>query len=174
MKKLILVIAVLATGCGDPEDQARILYRAAMNAAEMREPLEAEQLLTRIENDYSDTAIARTAIERLREFQNELEESAFEAMGTIHSGQEMFFETNGRYAFSVQELIAADLADPVLGSVTVTGYRYRFIVEGDMSQYVVEAIPIMNPDTKRHFYTDVSGIIREERGRPATERSPEL
>ena len=71
-------------------------------------------------------------------------------------------------------LVAADLADPVLGSVTVTGYRYRFIVEGDMSQYVVEAIPIMNPDTKRHFYTDVSGIIREERGRPATERSPEL
>ena len=86
----------------------------------------------------------------------------------------MFFETNGRYAFSVQELIAPDLADPVLGSVTVTGYRYRFIVEGDMSQYAVEAIPIMNPDTKRHFYTDVSGIIREERGKPATERSPEL
>ena len=173
MKKLLVMITLLAAGCGDPEEQARILYRAAMNAAETRKPLEAEQLLSRIENDYSGTVVAPRAIETLREFQNELEESAIEALGKIHSGQEMFYEANGRYAFSVQELIAADFANPMLGAVTVTGYRYRFIVESGTPGYSIEGIPIMNPDTKRHFYTDVSGIIREERGKPPTERSPE-
>ncbi len=174
MRKLLLILTLLGVGCGDPEEQSRILYRAAMDAVENKEPLEAEHLLTRIENDYSDTVIATKAIETLRDYQKVLEESAIEALGTIHAGQGVFFGTKGRYAFSVQELIAANLAEPVLGSVTVTGYRYRFVVESGRSGYSIEAIPIMNPETKRHFYTDVSGIISEERGEPATERSPEV
>ncbi len=58
--------------------------------------------------------------------------------------------------------------------MTLTGYRFLISASDDNSDYTLEAIPIMNKETKKHFLTDVSGVIRWERGSNATSESPEI
>ncbi len=175
MRQLLAILLLLLSGCGDPEDQAAIIYRAAMGALELREPLEAEELLTRIIRDYPDTEVAPRAIEAYEEFEQRLEGIAVSGLERVHAAQEIFAERNeGRYANALLELVAADLVDSELSAVTLTGYRFLISASDDNSDYTLEAIPIMNKETKKHFLTDVSGVIRWERGSNATSESPEI
>ena len=175
MKQLPVILLLLLSGCGDPEDQAAIIYRAATRALEIREPLEAEQLLTRIIRDYPETRVAPRAIEAYEEFEQRLEGIAVSALKRIHAGQERFrVQRDGRYANALLELVAADLVEAELSAVTLTGYRFRISASHDNFDYIVQAILIINKDTKKHFFVDRSGIVRWKRGTNASQDSPEV
>ena len=175
MKQLPVILLLLLAGCGDPEDHAAIIYRAATRALEIREPLEAEQLLTRIIRDYPETRVAPRAIKAYEEFEQRLEGIAVSGLETIHRAQEQFAAVKeGRYAYTLLELVAADLVLAELSAVTLTGYRFRISASADNSDYTVDAIPIMNKDTKKHFFVDPSGIVRWKRGTNASKDSPEV
>lgn len=175
MKKRVLMLLLLVLpGCGDPEDQARILFQAAHQAMDRREPLEAETLLSRIERDYRETAVADQAIQTLRDYQSEIEGAAIEGLRGVNVAQAAFAAANdGRYGFSLTELVVAGLLNSELTAVTIRGYRYRTILDDEIG-YRVLATPLINPDTKRHFYTDTTGVIRWKGGEPADQGSPAL
>ena len=172
--RILVLLLLLLPGCGDPEDQARILFQAAHQAMDRREPLEAETLLTRVERDYRGTTVAEQASQTLRDYQVELEQAAIDGLVEINRAQSEFAAANdGRYGFSLPELVAARLLDAELTAVTIRGYRYRTILDDDVG-YRILATPIINPETKRHFYTDPTGAIRWKRGEPADQDSPTL
>lgn len=175
MRTLFAMLLLLLSGCGDPEDQAAILYRAATNALEIREPLEAEALLTRIIRDYPTTRVAPQAAEAYGELEQRLEGIAISGLERIYAGQEEFAEDrDGHYANALLELVAARIVEAELSAVTLTGYRFRISASDDNSDYTAQAIPIMNRDTKKHFFVDRSGVIRWERGTDASVNSPEV
>jgi hypothetical protein len=175
MRTLFAMLLLLLSGCGDPEDQAAIIYKAATESLEHREPLEAEELLTRIIRDYPNTRVAPQAVEAYEEFEQRLEGIAISGLERIHASQEQFAEAKeGRYANALLELVAARLIEAELSAVTRTGYRFRISASDDNSDYTVQAIPIMNRDTKKHFFVDRSGVIRWERGTDASVASPEV
>jgi type IV pilus assembly protein PilA len=75
---------------------------------------------------------------------------------------------------------AAGLIDEVLASGEKSGYVFNYSVteidaDGVLVGYKITAVPLSPGDTgQRFFFTDQTGVIRMERGRPATESSPPL
>ena len=74
---------------------------------------------------------------------------------------------------------AAQLIDDVLANGEKSGYRYTYRAfdhdgDGRFEAYGVNADPLEEPGVRRHFYSDQSGVIRFEQGRPATANSPPL
>jgi hypothetical protein len=75
---------------------------------------------------------------------------------------------------------AAGLLDEVLTSGTESGYRFTYSAgkpdkERRVNEYTVHADPITPGETGlRHFFTDQSGVIRQEVDRPAGEQSSPL
>jgi type IV pilus assembly protein PilA len=73
---------------------------------------------------------------------------------------------------------AACLIDNVLASGEKSGYSYRYKAidttqNGRFDAFTVTADPVQEGSTKqRHFFTDQTGVIRVETGRPATAASP--
>ncbi len=73
----------------------------------------------------------------------------------------------------------ACLIDQVLASGEKSGYRYTYRAfdhdgDGVFEAYTVNAEPLDRPSGLRHFYTDQSGAIRFEVGRPAGPHSTPL
>ncbi len=74
---------------------------------------------------------------------------------------------------------AADLIDSALASGQKTGYAFRYVpgpeVNGLIATYSITAEPVQKSASGvRHFFTDESGVIRVEAGKPATAESPPL
>lgn len=74
----------------------------------------------------------------------------------------------------------ADLIDSALGSGVKSGYQFIYQAfdahdRGIYDAYSVRADPVVAGTTgQRHFFTDQTGIIRVETGRPADEHSPPI
>jgi hypothetical protein len=75
---------------------------------------------------------------------------------------------------------AAGLIDEALAASTKSGYRFTYIpgkveANGKIETYMVCAEPI-NPGVtgKMYYFTDQSGVIREEEGKKANEHSKPL
>lgn len=74
----------------------------------------------------------------------------------------------------------ADLIDSVLGAGTKSGYTFAYqrVDRGAIGAgggYVIHADPVQQGTTgERHFFTDQSGVIRVETGRPANAHSPPI
>ena len=97
------------------------------------------------------------------------EQAALNALKEINRAQADFIRRTRRYAQTTQELISDRLlnAEPA-----AEGYRILMSPSPDAVSYTVEAIPTNGAG--RHFFTDKTGAIRAETGKPATVTSPEL
>lgn len=72
---------------------------------------------------------------------------------------------------------AACLIDSTLASGVKSGYRYIYRTPSGqlpVAHYTVNADPVNDRAGRRHFFTDETGIIRSELGRPASSSSPPL
>jgi type II secretory pathway pseudopilin PulG len=71
---------------------------------------------------------------------------------------------------------AAGLIDQVLASGTVGGYRFTYVAgeggkRGQIRTYAVHADPVA-PGERIHYFTDETGVIRQEEGKEANAHSP--
>jgi type II secretory pathway pseudopilin PulG len=74
---------------------------------------------------------------------------------------------------------AAGLIDDVLASGRKGGFIYTYTPgetseSGIITTYTIHADPIAPDSDSRHFFTDETGVIRSQRGFPATAQSPPL
>lgn len=74
---------------------------------------------------------------------------------------------------------AAGLIDPALASGQKHDYRFTYAASpanerGLRTTYTVRADPKTPDSGTRHFFTDETGVIRSERGKPAGPNSPPL
>ena len=97
------------------------------------------------------------------------EASALVALKDINSAQANFIRRTRRYAQTTNELITDRLLS---GEPKVEGYTIQMLPSADAVKYTVTATP-KTPDA-RHFFTDETGTIRAETGKPATAESPGL
>ncbi|HET9218836.1 MAG TPA: hypothetical protein VFR18_17765 [Terriglobia bacterium] len=97
------------------------------------------------------------------------EQAALKALNDINRAQADFIRRTRRYAQTTQELIADRL---LTTEPEAEGYRIRMVPSPDAVSYTAEATPAESAG--RHFFTDKTGIIRVETGKPATATSPEL
>lgn len=138
--------------------------------------------------DISSREKAKAALEKYlpKSFflKNKILGNEFSAIGTLralHSAQAIFLETSKvqRYG-SLAELFEKKMIDKVLASGKKNGYQFKIHLgdkDGKNKEYVfhMTAAPIEVSKTgNRYFYTDQSGVIREETGKPATEKSPAI
>jgi type IV pilus assembly protein PilA len=79
---------------------------------------------------------------------------------------------------TVATAAAACLIDNVLASGEKSGYIFRYKAidaspSGRLDAFTITSDPVNEGSTKqRHFFTDQTGVIRVETGRPATAASP--
>jgi len=99
------------------------------------------------------------------------EAAALAALQEINRAQEDFIRRTRRYAQTLDELIAQHLltAEP---SVAGSGYNILMRPSPDAVSYTLTATP--SAPEARHFFTDQTGVIRAESGKPATSTSPEI
>jgi hypothetical protein len=74
---------------------------------------------------------------------------------------------------------AADLIDGVLASGVQRGYSFTYrpspAINGVIALFSITAEPIQKGTTgERYFFTDQTGVIRVETGKPATAESPPI
>lgn len=75
---------------------------------------------------------------------------------------------------------SARLIDSILAGGTKSGYRFTYTAgpsdqNGGVTTYTVQADPIVSGNTgENHYFTDQTGVIRQETGRPADSNSPPL
>jgi hypothetical protein len=100
------------------------------------------------------------------------EAAAIQALKDITQAQADFIRRTRRYAQSYDELIADHLlsAEP---STEQTGYKIDMRPSPDAVSYTVSATPSGSAEA-RHFFTDQTGGIHVETGKPATADSPKL
>ena len=97
--------------------------------------------------------------------------AAVVALKEINRAQADFIRRTRRYAQSVDELIAQHLLSTEPTAVE-TGYDFLMRPSPDAVSYTVTATP--SAPEARHFFTDQTGVIRAESGKPATSTSPDL
>jgi hypothetical protein len=97
------------------------------------------------------------------------EAAAVAALKEINRAQEDFIRRTRRYAQTFDELTVQHLlnAEP---TVETTGYSFLLRPSPDAVSYTVAATP--SALEARHFFTDQTGVIRSESGKPATSTSP--
>jgi hypothetical protein len=103
-----------------------------------------------------------------------LETSAIVQIRMLNTAQVSYNLQSGKYASKLEELgpagaglISADLAKGARNG-------YRFTLAGDGKSYTIHADPIQNAKERRSFFSDDSTVIRQNRGGPATAKSPEV
>lgn len=74
---------------------------------------------------------------------------------------------------------AAGLIDSVLASGTRSGYVFTYSpgerdADGLVKTYAIHADPITSSTGTNHYFTDQTGVIRQEKGMPANEQSPPI
>jgi len=96
------------------------------------------------------------------------ETAATAALKDINRAQADFIRRTRRYAQRTDELIADRLlsAEPA-----ADGYTIQMLPSADAVSYSVTATP--RTPGGQHFFTDKTGVIRAETGKPATAGSPE-
>jgi len=99
------------------------------------------------------------------------ESAALTALMDINRAQSDFIRRTRRYAQTFDELIADHLltAEP---TVEGTGYEFHMRPSPDAVSYTVTATP--STAESRHFFTDQTGTIHAESGKPATDKSPAI
>lgn len=114
------------------------------------------------------------------------ETAAIEEMQTINKVQVQYYSQFGQYATSLTQLgpptaagaaegpQAAGLIPASLANGSASGYN--FTITATPTGYAVSAVPKAFGSTgRRTFYTDQTGIVRENWGQdPATATSPEI
>jgi hypothetical protein len=97
------------------------------------------------------------------------EAAALNALKEINRAQADFIRRTRRYAQRTEELLADRLltAEPA-----ADGYTIVMLPSADAVRYIAKATP--RTETARHFFTDQTGVIRAESGKPATVESPEI
>jgi hypothetical protein len=97
--------------------------------------------------------------------------AALVAIKEINRAQADFIRRTRRYAQNLDELIAQHLLSAA-PAATETGYDFLMQPSPDAVSYTVTATP--SAPEARHFFTDQTGVIRAESGKPATSTSPEI
>ena len=75
---------------------------------------------------------------------------------------------------------AADLIDEVMASGTRSGYIFTYTpgekgADGRVDKYTLQADPVVSGNTGvNHYFTDETGVIRQETDRPASKESPPI
>jgi hypothetical protein len=97
------------------------------------------------------------------------ETAALAALKDINRAQADFIRRTRRYAQRTEELLADRLltAEPA-----AEGYTIVMLPSADAVRYTITAKP--GTEGARHFFTDQTGVIRAESGKPATSQSPEI
>ena len=116
---------------------------------------------------------------------NAREVGAIATLRTIYTVETQYMSQYGQFATSLSQLgpppagagegpQAADLIKGSLASGTTGGYVYT--LAGSPTGYSITAVPqVFNTTGRRTFYTDQSGIIRQNwTNEPATDKSDEL
>jgi hypothetical protein len=99
------------------------------------------------------------------------EAAAIAALKEINVAQTNFIRRKRRYAQTFDELISEYLlvAEPKKSD---TGYDFLILLDPEGVSYRVKVTP--TTPTARHFFTNQTGVIRVEAGKPATIDSPEI
>lgn len=74
---------------------------------------------------------------------------------------------------------AAGLIDDVLAAGTKYGYQFTYSAgekdaEGRVTTYSIQADPLTSSTGTSHYFTDQTGVIRQEETRPANAESPPI
>jgi hypothetical protein len=99
------------------------------------------------------------------------EAAAIAALKEINEAQTNYIRRHRRYAQTPAELVADYLltAEPNEDEI---GYDFLILLSPDGVSYRVRVTP--TTPTARHLFTDQTGIVRAEAGKPATLDSPEI
>ena len=97
------------------------------------------------------------------------EAAAVAALKELNRAQADYIRRTRRYAQGIDELIAEKLLAAAPGA---EGYRIVLLPSPDAVSYTAEATPAVA--SARHFFTDKTGVIRGETGKPATAGSSEF
>jgi len=115
---------------------------------------------------------------------NAKEMAAMRELHNLNTAQMQYMSNFGRFAASLTELgpptsgqaspTSADLITGEMSKGVKNGFRYQ--VQITPAGYAATAVPVTFPSTgRRTFYTDQSGVIRQNWGaEPATPQSDEL
>ena len=167
------LLSMLLAGCTSNEDRARALHQQSLEAKGAGDPIRQESLLSQIVSDYPSTGTAdqaRKELEKIRFNREVLMSNTVSVMRIIIAGQALFLTANGRYARDLAELSASKRGGFDPGFLDPKkGYQYEMTAANGV--YAVTARPAM-PPLEKHFFTDNTGSIHEEIGKPATVESP--
>lgn len=101
------------------------------------------------------------------------EAAAITTLKQVNQAQQDFIRQNRRYALTYDELIQSHLLDKNPAALAI-GYDIQMRPSADAESYTLTAAPLTTPEAVRHFFTDQTGILRGEMGKPAGLESPEL
>jgi hypothetical protein len=104
----------------------------------------------------------------------ENEASALNTLRSINYAATTYRVEHNAYPPTLQELGSASLFPldaAVISFGTQSGYRFTYKPSSLGSGYILRADPVSLTTGQRHFYSDASGIIRFENGRPAGSQS---
>jgi hypothetical protein len=96
------------------------------------------------------------------------EAAALKALQELNRAQADFIRRTRRYAQRTDELIADHL---LTAAPSAEGYTLDMRPSADAVRYTLQATP--NAPDARHFFTDQTGVIRSEIGKPASAESPQ-
>ena len=174
-----LIVYLLLAACGkeepapDPEREARVLLEQAQTAEDQSELGKAEALLEQILTRYPQSAAAKDAQAEIASLRKKCEEAALAAIREINQAQSDYIKRFRRYSIDFPELTQALMlrAEPSKDRI---GYVIELRPAANAGSYRLLAEPVIPSPGKRSFFSDQSGVIREETGKAATAESPKV
>jgi hypothetical protein len=156
----------------NPEKKANELFNEAVQDAKESNFAAAERLFEDIQRDHPKSAAAQKVPGELAKLHQAMEAMTIAIMREINAAQQQFLKLSKRYAGTIEELI--DLKFLKTDPSEIPHTRFQLAVALDGTKYQLTAGPRTPEPDDRFFYSDQTGEIRSELGKPATEASEKL
>ena len=168
-----VVLAFAIAGCGpSPEDTARAAYAEAAALSEAGDLGRSEEILVELLAGAPGPVTAE-AERLLGDVRARQEEAVLGSIREIHQAQTDFMARERRYAQFFDALVEGGYLDAPPDGLG-TGWDLRMRPSPAADSYTLSAEPGSGASGKRFFFSDETGVIRWERGRPATVDSAAL
>jgi len=174
-----LIVCLLLAACSseepapDPEQEARGLLQEGRNAEGQGDLGKAEALFAQILARHGQSATAKEAQASIVSIEKKCDEAAVAAIRNVNQAQSDYRKRFRRYAIDYPELIESLMmrTEPLKDK---TCYDLTLRPAANAGSYTLLAEPVNPSSTKRFFFSDQTGLIRAETGKPASAQSPKV